>query len=504
MTADERTPRDRDLFEAVKAVVLDAREHFIQWRDAGKYIPRYHDWSKLDYFDSGFPRISTDHDAEVPDYDRLFGVKETQWTPIGYGEWDSFQRLASYVEGHERIRDYLGYSESPAVSEEDRRTFFLISVGIVAFQVFERVVHTKGADFSEEDISPTYCEVEMPLLLDKLPIWMMVPIALTHFDFTGWLPVGENIAVAKMPDDIQLARAPRGSIYSGANEVVVGAATHALVLTNWEMPNDNRFSRGLDNINWYPTEIIDRFFDSLRVVTGVETGYAQVFVNPMGWATSYRAHLRPVMQGAFVRRYPASFDSWGWLKEREPVTEGQFTNVADLYQALTDSGDTALPLSAQRLSTAMLRDNERDAILDLIIGLEALLGDETTTEVTHKLALRTAAVLAGLDDERTEPQEVFKAVKSLYGYRSAVAHGNAKTMEKKKTVRLEGGGEVPAVDLATSYLRRVIRVLASQPDLRSGKAVDESVILPALAGAGHGEEEQRGEESAPTPDENAS
>jgi hypothetical protein len=47
----------------------------------------------------------------------------------------------------------------------------------------------------------------------------------------------------------------------------------------------------------------------------------------------------------------------------------------------------------------MLREQEADSVLDLLIGLEALLGDQTTTEVTHKLAIRAAAVLTQLCEE---------------------------------------------------------------------------------------------------------
>jgi hypothetical protein len=90
-------------------------------------------------------------------------------------------------------------------------------------------------------------------------------------------------------------------------------------------------------------------------------------------------------------------------------------------------------------------------------------------------------VLARLDRNTADPHEVFLAIKSLCGYRSAVAHGNSKEMRKKQTVRLSPGVAVDAVGLATSYLRRVIRALALRQELKSGKEIDEQILLPALA-----------------------
>lgn len=392
-TDGDRQPLDPELLEAVKSLVREAREHFVRHRDAGHYIPIHTDWQKLDYFDTGFPRVTRDFDAKVPNYSRPFGLAQGEWTPIGYGDWESFRTLVEYVKGHERIMKYLGADAPPAdVDEEIRTSFFLIGVGLIFLRVFERVMHLNGEDFAESDITPIYCEVEMSLLSEKLPIYIVVPIALTHFE-----------------------------------------------------ASERR--------------------TSAPCITGGRCARYEL-AQPTGKTNTCA--------------YPDRFERWGWLQAREPIHESQIAQVRGLYHTLAAGSNASLPLAASRVSTAMLRDNERDAILDLIIGLEALAGDQATTEVTHKLALRAAAVLARLDPEGAQPEEVFRAVKSLYGYRSAVAHGNVKEMSKKENVKLRGGSEVDAVQLAASYLRRVIRALAVRPDLTGGREIDEAILLPAL------------------------
>ncbi|MDA0161338.1 HEPN domain-containing protein [Solirubrobacter ginsenosidimutans] len=474
------TVQNSELFAAVKAVVLDARAVVQEHLAAGKFVPTFSDWMKIDHFKSGFPHLVRDFDAKVFRFGELLGPRPNTWTPYGYEDWESFKELLAIVERDDRLGSYFGAHAQANVPDNFKRLFFLINVGEVPTQVFERTVHLHGPDFREEDIEPIYEEVETAILVEQLPIAIVVPIALTHFETPSVLPVADNVVIAKLLDDLQLARARGSSSGATVNQTVVNAATHALVLLGWQMTSPNPFQPGPSDMGWYPAEIIDRFFDALRVVTGLETGYAQAFVRPQGWARSYTADLPPVVNGIAVRRYPAPFERYGWLDARPPVTDDQIAEVAALYTNLANAPDGGtLPLAAGRLSDAMLRDNDRDSILDLVIGLEAILGDQTTTEVTHKLALRAAAVLARLDEQAADPNQVFAAVKHIYGYRSAVAHGNARNVARKQSIQV-GEQEIRTVDLATTYLRRVIDALARRPELAGGADIDRHVILDAL------------------------
>jgi hypothetical protein len=196
------------------------------------------------------------------------------------------------------------------------------------------------------------------------------------------------------------------------------------------------------------------------------------------WAYRFREDLPPVVSGPSARRYPSHFDDFGWLVEREPVTTDQLAEVAEVYAGL--EGKDSLGLSAKRLSAAMLREEEDDAILDLLIGLEAMLSDKEKGELTFKLAVRTAAVLAGLRDY--DPSVVFGHVKQLYNYRSAVAHGDAKRAAKLRTLEV-AGEQVSSITLATSFLRDVARQLIKHPDLAAASDIDSKLILRSLAEA---------------------
>lgn len=68
----------------------------------------------------------------------------------------------------------------------------------------------------------------------------------------------------------------------------------------------------------YPLEIIEAFFAMLRLSTGFETGYAQLLVEPIGWAPWYTAKL-PCLTGTAVRRYPPQFEDYYWTRDILPL-----------------------------------------------------------------------------------------------------------------------------------------------------------------------------------------
>lgn len=135
-------------------------------------------------------------------------------------------------------------------------------------------------------------------------------------------------------------------------------------------------------------------------------------------------------------------------------------------------------------------------MVDLCIALEAALGDQDPTEVTHKLALRTAAVTAqsGRSDETAG--DTFSGVRRIYSYRSKVVHGGDPT--KVRLLPRSDGSKVPVADAAEQYVRIVLLELLRKPELRVPRRVDQRLILeqlglPALQGpdaAQRGTEEQ--------------
>ena len=73
-------------------------------------------------------------------------------------------------------------------------------------------------------------------------------------------------------------------------------------------------------------------------------------------------------------------------------------------------------------------------MIDYMIGLEALFLRGGSSEMTHKLSLRVAKLLAGGLDDR---HRVYKEVKKLYGGRSAIVHGESADLSDQNLGRVE-------------------------------------------------------------------
>ncbi|MBW7913332.1 MAG: hypothetical protein H3C54_06460, partial [Taibaiella sp.] len=114
-------------------------------------------------------------------------------------------------------------------------------------------------------------------------------------------------------------------------------------------------------------------------------------------------------------------------------------------------------------------------IVDIIIALEMLLSDQEKSEITHKLAMRIAALLGTYSRDRFNPEHVFTNVKKIYSYRSSIIHGSHK-VNKAREIKLEENVSVPSVDIARTYLSEVLKILISNPIYFSSVNIDKLLL----------------------------
>jgi hypothetical protein len=125
-----------------------------------------------------------------------------------------------------------------------------------------------------------------------------------------------------------------------------------------------------------------------------------------------------------------------------------------------------------------MRYEEEDRILDATIALEALLSDTEQQEISHKMALRMAA-LSKLDPQiGVPPYSVFQHMKAIYKYRSAIVHGNS-TTQKLRSLRIPEyeSDAVSTTDMAIYYLRRLLVVLMLHKRYLDPRSVDAELLL---------------------------
>ena len=210
-------------------------------------------------------------------------------------------------------------------------------------------------------------------------------------------------------------------------------------------------------------------------MTGVHTGYAQVLAVPVGWVHDYHAHVR-TLAGKSIRAYPNFFEDYYWSGPLPTLVEQELQETGQIFTKLVNTSSNEITVAARRLNLCLLREAEEDSILDATIALEALVGGDERQEITHKLALRIAA-LSRLSNMIDEPaSDVFRAIKQIYAYRSAVVHGSTKA-SKKQEITIPNKAPIRAVVLATNYLRMIMKVLIEHPQYLKPDKIDEKLLL---------------------------
>jgi hypothetical protein len=471
-------PTDPALYALVAQCVRDGLRTLEDLETGKKYINNYFDWPQLSYFDNGLPSIHVSHWGGPISYDGVLIIKEEE----GYPSWhiSSLQQLIDYMYSQERIRLYF----EPVARE---RKYFNLWCQMFIGDIFDRYVHIySDRSYSDNRLMQVYKPAEVAIFSEVLPVDIVVPILFQKFAFAH-LELGERVAVSRMSEPFQLARASARAYGPGVHDSVLGAATHALVLTGWEVKNSNRWYAAdlMSDVNAYPLEQIDRFFTAARIVSNASIGYAQLLLRPVGWARTYKAHLPP-LEGTSIRRYPMEFENFYWLREIATTEERVVQEWGQMYNALINDDRNQMSIASRRLDAAFFREHEDDAVLDATIAMETLLLQGERQEQTHKLALRVAALSKIYDGDNRKigtAIEVFRRVKRIYAYRSAVAHGSTDTT-KQRQIKLSEEAKAPAVSLALTYLAMIMEVLLKRPEYSNADRIDEELLLAGPAAAG--------------------
>jgi hypothetical protein len=477
----EQSVRRPDLYDALKKAVCDGLEIVRKVEEQNLPIDIHDLYPDMSYLDPGFPRFSFSSKKDTwstapKDYRSIFEDNKTlfneykiksgaAWLTTDIPSWQEFlelankdERLKRYRE-NERLRDG---AERLGVSDVyERLTVF----GTIK-DLLDRYIHiTKQTEFNEELFKPIYLEWERAVFESHLSFDILVPIIRLKFSFDE-LQLGGGLSIERMSDGIQLSRGKSRSPYMSAHDDVIIAATHALVLKNWTIengPTREAVSGALGDAAAFSDALsqVDKFFAVLRAVTEVETGYCQVISRPIGWAHHWKADLPPISIFT-VKAYPERLERIYWAEDVPELNADMCLSAGNLYSAIMKSSSSRLTLAARRLNAASLRNDEQDSILDVTIGLEALVGDESKGEMTHKLATRMAALSKIEQFKEHTPAEVFSFCKKIYNFRSAVAHGGHE-VSKTRTVKIKEERTIPTVELGIELLRFSLRVLSNNP-----------------------------------------
>ncbi|MDC4786826.1 HEPN domain-containing protein [Acinetobacter baumannii] len=443
---------------------------------SNKYISNYSDFPKLSFAENGFPRISKDSWSgnRPKDFTSLFHRYGDKAPEIDWDDILKFKDLYDLIREDDELLNYFGSGLNLQDSSID---FDKTSVQLLIGNILDYYIHTFGYDFDKERFL-TIIELRTNFaFLEKLPINIYIPILFLNFEIEKY-DLADGISIRKLSELLHLSRVEAKSTNVLVHDCVLEGATHALVIENYYINNKSRDSyECLYYKEAYPTDLVHNFFSALRLITDCKTGYAQIFAEPENWTTRFREKLLNI-RGCSVREFPHEFEfNQYWMNNSFPIVNvDQLNIIKDFYGKLSSNKHKSIPIALKRLNSCMLRHDEEDTVLDATIALEVLLSDDGKTEMTHKLALRVAA-LSKLDSNcKEKPKEVFAKIKKVYTYRSGIVHGT-KDLSKSKVIKIPESSELKTVDVAIEMLKMVLRVLLCNDKYFDAKSIDEDLLL---------------------------
>lgn len=308
------------------------------------------------------------------------------------------------------------------------------------------------------------------LTSERLQTPVVIPIVLVQFAFDR-LRLTSNAILIRMSPGLQRARWEHKARAANGHDAVLAAATHALVLTNWQIANAPKWE--LRNILSDPspdasTEV-ESFFAAFRLQLGIDTGYAQEIRLAKGWRTFDRL-ADPEVYAVGARRYPSRFDNYGWTSDSLPVvSKADMKAVAQKWTALRGIDHDRFTLALRRFNTAMTRDEAADMVLDATIALEVLMGDSDGQSISWKLRMRAAALI-GVTAHRSQMEAVRTAINETYAARSAIVHGGRRKSGSAETDHV-------AARNAVDVLRTVINAIIAHPAYLDPHKIDSDLLL---------------------------
>lgn len=444
----------------------------VNLNNRGWSVDKYDEFPTMRYLDSGLPSFHLSK-YEKNDYGRFFNKKETKVEEIE--SWSNYHVFITGSEKFQRFYEIGEFAEGPAKVDNELWSQLFTYFQLADF--VDRYLHLndENAEFIEELFDRQFENWFCSINNEDLEIEVYVPIVLLKFDFEE-VKMNDRISIKKMEGELQLARNQETSYTDSSNPIVAGAATHALVFKNWSVKNSTYGSREkiLNDISAYTPilELAEKFFSSLRICTGVYSGFSQIVGKAVNWEDKTNGDLAHV-DVVSIRKYPDFFDNFGWLSTPPSLQENDVKSVFQLLEKINDNKFNGINLALSRLNRAYLRSREEDTILDITIALETSLTHDSRSEITFRLASRVAALCSIRPFKEYSQYEVFEFCKKIYNYRSAVIHGNTKEINRSRIIKFKEKKEIQIIQLSIELLRHVLNILLDNPEFNEPKEIDK-------------------------------
>lgn len=460
-----------DLYGLMKNAFREMQELVFQSKENKKFIFTQYQFPKLGQMRmNGMPSLSEYFFTDAPkDYSSVF-KKIDDDKSYNFNRINSIQKIRElFVNNIDELNKHPFFED--CTTEKRLWDYCVSSMVLTAFDCYMHESNdANGTSFDEIAFKKIVMQLFNRFFLDDLPISICVPILMVRFKEDS-IEVSDNIKIRKMTDR-ELISAYKIGAYSDTQELsVVTCATHILELSNYKIHNSSFFSWfPLEHKEAYPIHIIDKWFAAFRIITHIQSGYGQVLAFPDDWGVR-NGNLLSIF-GDKIKNFNFEFITQAKWNDPTPLlSKENLESVNRLFEFFLNTPNNSLNIAIKRLNRAYTRESEEDAILDLVIAIEALLTDNDHGEITYKVSTRAAWVLSELPMYPYTLIETKRIIAKLYAFRSNIVHGTTQ-IDKSRIIKIRDGIDKESIPLAIEILQYLILAISHNPRLLNTKELD--------------------------------
>lgn len=387
-------------------------------------IPKKENYPEMRFYSSGLPRFWKSSLDEI-DYTKILSDTNRDI------ELTSWKVLINYFIKDESIIKRFFQTNAKEDNRIQVATFF---VQMELRDLIDSIIHNSKNPKLNSKVKENKITDWVIRLTRKFSNYdLIIPIIIYQPD-CNICSLDENIKIQKISNKIQLFRNIQLN-----SETVVGAATHAIQISNIlkDIPNDNPSER-YEIIERKITEnlaLVTNIFSIINIAVNDSVGFCQVIAKPLDYVNYKHGNLYGTHIFIF-KKHRTEFD-YDWWREKKVITKKQLNLIKRIFNKHLSDSDN-IKLAKRKLFEATIRQNMNDAVLDIATGLEALLIAGSKDNLSYKISLRSAIICKIEPFDKYSPIDVKKGVKIFYSLRSNIIHGGKlRDYNKNSTIALD-------------------------------------------------------------------
>lgn len=274
-------------------------------------------------------------------------------------------------------------------------------------------------NWNEEKFEKHYDLLEGSFYIDKIPYRAIAPLENFSADFDE-IKITDNLKIIKVSKDELQEIWARGEFSPFVNRHKIWHIEYAIEMT-WDA------KKVIGSGNQKPVgsmvkDDIDDVLIALRIFKAGLTGFNFIETKP----------IKPSILIAGIESV-GGLATQPYLGEKYTLQSGEKRSLVQLFRLLKDAKIHTIPnyllVAIKRFEYAYARLLPEDKLLDFMIAFEAIfLKDDEQQELSYRLSLRTAYLLAEAVEER---KGIFDFMRRAYKARSEIVHGERATGEGK-------------------------------------------------------------------------